>query len=465
VGALVALAAAGCARLPRRAAVPLSAAGLAAIVAAATLYSQATPFPGHAALLPVLGAGAVLAGGCAAPSGLLCGPALQVVGRLSYSWYLWHWPFLIVAPFALGGPLATWQNVLVAVAALGAAALTYSLVENPVRHVAALRARPRRGIAAGLAMTALSAGLCVLITVLAIHAEGASAYRAPSLTAGAFDLRELPRVIAASVHAPAVPANLTPTLARAGKDKPQLYRDLCSGAFDDAEVKTPCAYGDLSSATTVVLFGDSHAGHWFPALERIALQRGWKLVVLIKSACSAADALIYIDALKRQFDECTRWRTAAWKRIRALRPAKVIMASTAEGGEILHVSGDQDVAWTNAWTTSIDAVSGPGTQVYYVNDTPWHGHVVPDCLSAHLDDPQWCARSRADAILLPKRRQLVIAAARAHGARIIDPLPWFCTATQCPLIIGNVLVYKDRHHVTTVYSRLLAPLLSAQLPD
>ena len=64
---------------------------------------------------------------------------------------------------------------------------------------------------------------------------------------------------------------------------------------------------------------------------------------------------------------------------------------------------------------------------------------------------------------MPRRRQLVIDATRAHGASIIDPVPWFCTATACPVIIGNVLVYKDRHHMTTVYSRLLAPLLSAAL--
>jgi peptidoglycan/LPS O-acetylase OafA/YrhL len=463
LGALVAVAAGTCERLPRRVAAVASLAGLAAIVGAAVGYSPATPFPGYAALLPVAGTAAVIVGGCAVPSRLLTGAPLQGIGRLSYSWYLWHWPFLLIAPAALGivEPTA-WQNALIAAAAFVAAMLTYALVENPVRRLAALRAKPWRGITAGLATSGLAAALCVLITTVAVHGQAGGTYRAPTLTAGTFDLRQLPAMIAAGAAATAVPTNLTPKLAKAASDKPQLYRDSCSGDFTDAEVKTPCAYGDVTSKTTVVLFGDSHAGHWFPALEYAAKVKHWKLVVLIKSACSAADALIYLDNLKRNFDECTVWRKGAWQRIRDLKPAAVVMVSVAQGGE-LDVPGDQDQAWTDAWLRSVDQVAASGAQIQYINDTPWHGTVVPDCLSAHLDSPQACARTRAAAILQPRRRQMIIDAVTARGGKVIDPLPWFCTATACPVIVGNILVYKDRHHMTTAYSRLLGPLLLTAL--
>ncbi len=464
IGALLAVAAGALGRLPGTAARCLNGAGVTAIGAAAVLYSPSTPFPGYAALLPVLGTAAVIAGGCAVPSGLLAAAPLQGIGRLSYSWYLWHWPFLVVAPFALGVEPGVWLNVLLAAAAFVAAMVTYALVENPARHLPALRERPWRGIAAGAALSVLSAGLCLLITVVATQAQGGSTYRARSITASSFDVRELPQVVADSVNAPAVPSNLTPKLAKASSDKPQLYRDGCSGDLTDAEVKTPCTYGDPTSATTVVLFGDSHAGHWFPALERVAQERRWKLVVVSKSACHAADVLIYLDTLKRNFTECRTWRDAAFRRIRALKPAMVVMASTAQGGVLPGVpDAEQDTAWTDAWMRSVDAVRTSGAQVYYVNDTPWHGTIVPECLSAHLDDPQACARPRAAALLAPARRQSVMQAARARGATIVDPVPWLCTATACPVVIGNVLVYKDRHHLTTVYSRLLAPLLSAAL--
>jgi peptidoglycan/LPS O-acetylase OafA/YrhL len=463
-GALLAVGAGTIGRLPSTAARVLNGAGVAAIGGGAVLYSPATPFPGYAALLPVLGTAAVIAGGCSGPSGLLAASGLQGIGRLSYSWYLWHWPLLIIAPYALGTEPAVWLKVLIAGAAFVAAMLTYALVENPARHLPGLRDRPWRGVGVGVTMSVLSASLCLLITTAAIWAQGASTYRARSLTDGTFDVRELPQVIADSVNAPAVPANLTPKLAKAASDKSQMYRDQCSGELTDADVKTPCAYGDLASKTTIVLFGDSHAGHWFPALETVAQDRHWKLVVVSKSACHAADVLIYLDTLKRNFTECAAWRTAAFARIRALKPAMVVMASTAQGGVLPGIpAAGQDVAWTQAWLRSVDAVKVSGAKVFYVNDTPWHGTVVPECLSAHLDDPQACARSRQAALLVPRRRQLVIDAVVARGVRVIDPVPWFCTATACPVIVGNVLVYKDRHHMTSAYSRLLAPLLSAAL--
>ncbi|WP_212992093.1 acyltransferase family protein [Actinoplanes auranticolor] len=457
-GALLAIGADRLRRLPPLPAKLLIGSGLAAVVVSALSYTAATPFPGYAALLPVLGTAAVIAGGCARPAGLLGVPVLQGIGRLSYSWYLWHWPVLLIAPFALGRQLTTWENVLVALGALMLAALTYALVENPVRHLVALRDRPWRGLTAGAAVSVLAAGLCVLITVL-VGGTGGTGYRAPALTGVA----KLQQNLALAAGMPAVPANLTPALAAAAKDKPRLYADKCSPAFADPEVKTPCAYGDLTSDTTVVLFGDSHAGHWFPALEAIARQRHWKLVVVTKSACSAADVVIYEDALKRRFTECVQWRRSAWRHIRSLRPAKVIMASTLPNAPLLDVTGSLDDAWSAAWRRSLDAVKGPGTEVYYVNDTPWQARNVPDCLSAHLDDPAACARSRADAVQFRKRRALIAGVARAEGATVIDPLPWFCTATTCPVIVGNLLVYKDQHHITTAYSRLLVPLLAEAL--
>ncbi|WP_041834335.1 acyltransferase family protein [Actinoplanes sp. N902-109] len=456
VGALLAL---GAVRLPRWC-VP---AGLVAVGVSAVLYTAETPFPGYAALLPVLGTAAVIAGGTGRPAGLLGTPVLQGIGRLSYSWYLWHWPMLLIAPAVVGRPLAGWENVLVALGALGLAALTFALIENPMRQPAVLRNRPWRGIGAGLGISLLCAGLCVVVSYTASHARGVSHYRAMTLNPDSVGPEELSRIIAESVRLPAVPANLTPKLDRAAKDKPRYYSENCSGTFDDAEVKKPCAYGDLSSPTTVVLFGDSHAGHWFPALEAVALQRHWKLVVVTKSACTAADGVIFLPQLKREFTECVQWRRAAWDYVRSLHPAKVVLASTYPSNELLHVSGSQDDAWAAAWRRSVRDAAVPGARVYFIADTPWMAGSNPECLSVHPNEPAACGRDRVSALALPERRRMVTAAVRAAGARVIDPTSWFCTPTTCPAIVGNVLVYRDQHHVTTAYSRLLAPELGAAL--
>jgi hypothetical protein len=407
------------------------------------VFTDRTAFPGYAALLPVAGTVVVL---LARSDGLLSARPLQVIGRLSYSWYLWHWPFLMIGPVALGVPASLGVDLALAAAALLAAAATYALVENPVRHM-------RVPLTAGLAATVLVAG--GYLAVSRIVPERGSGYTAPVLTT----LRpaDLGRAVTA------VPKNLTPSLRRATADQPQLYRDKCSNDFTDASIHRPCAYGDLSSPTTIVLFGDSHAGAWFPAVEQVAKQRGWKLVVVTKSACSAASVRIFQAKLNRPFDECVGWRESTWDYIASLHPAMVVMTSAAAGGDLADKAADPDAVWTAGWVRSAERLAGSGAKLYLLDDTPYQPGDVPECLSAQPSAPGRCAVSRSAALPNPKRRAMIDAALRQRGVTTIDPTSWFCTATVCPVIVGNVLVYRDVSHITATYARLLAPLLSPYL--
>src|SRR5262249_8139898 len=106
VGGLVALTASQWHRLPALVAGLAGWAGLGVILLACTWLSPATLYPGSAALLPTLGAALVIGAGCAEPA-RGCGRVLglspmRAIGRISYSWYLWHWPVLIFAPLVLG---------------------------------------------------------------------------------------------------------------------------------------------------------------------------------------------------------------------------------------------------------------------------------------------------------------------------------------------------------------------------
>ena len=433
-------------RLPRAFA-PI---GVGAIALAAAVFTDRTPFPGHAALLPVAGAVAVLLAGTAGPSRLLTAAPLPAIGRLSYSWYLWHWPFLAIGPAAMGARPGVAVHLALAAAALLAAALTYAVLENPIRRA---RIRPRTAIGCGMAVTAAATLGCHVLSRAPAAAD--SGYTAPVLTV----LRPQDLELAPG----AVPRNLTPSLRRVAADQPRIYRDKCSSEFTDATIRRPCAYGEIGSATTVVLFGDSHAGAWFPALEEIARQRRWRLVVVTKSACSAASVRIFQAKLNRPFDECVAWRESAWDYIAGLHPAAVVMASAAAGGDLADPAGEPDAVWTAGWARSADRLAQTGARLYLIEDTPYQRADVPDCLSAHLLDPRACTVDAGSALPNPTRRRMIHAAMRQRGITTIDPTPWFCTATACPVIVGNVLVYRDASHVTATYSRLLARLLSPYL--
>ena len=154
VGGLVALTAVQWRRLPLQAAAIAGWAGLGVILWACTRLSATTLYPGIAALLPVLGAALVIGAGCAAPS-QGCGRVLalspmRAIGRVSYSWYLWHWPVLLLASALLGHPLGL-AGRLAAALRLRWAGRAYAAfhrepvaIRRSVRRSAAGQSRARR---------------------------------------------------------------------------------------------------------------------------------------------------------------------------------------------------------------------------------------------------------------------------------------------------------------------------------
>ena len=61
----------------------------------------------------------------------------------------------------------------------------------------------------------------------------------------------------------------------------------------------------------MVLFGDSHASQWLPALERAAKADHFALEVLTKSGCPFPTMTVYQASLGRSYTECDSWRASA----------------------------------------------------------------------------------------------------------------------------------------------------------
>jgi peptidoglycan/LPS O-acetylase OafA/YrhL len=165
-GGLVAVAAPLVERIPRMVAIALGGIGLIGVIVSGTTYSSHTTYPGAAVALPVLGTAAVIvAGSAVAGSGvelLLRLRPVQWLGARSYSLYLWHWPFLVIAAEHAGKTLSVGQNLLWVLAALGASMISYRLIENPVRRAGVLIKRPVVSIALGLCLIGASLGVAQL---------------------------------------------------------------------------------------------------------------------------------------------------------------------------------------------------------------------------------------------------------------------------------------------------------------
>ncbi len=119
--------------LPRAWAPAAGLLGLALIAFAVLAYSAETPFPGAAALPPVLGTALIIwAGrdGGTIVSRMLSWRPLVAVGLISYSLYLWHWPAIVFAQYDLGRPLTGPEGLVIIAGSVVLALLTYRYVDN-----------------------------------------------------------------------------------------------------------------------------------------------------------------------------------------------------------------------------------------------------------------------------------------------------------------------------------------------
>ena len=423
--------------------------GLAAVISCGFVLDVSMSFPGYAALWPSLGAALVLGSG----AGMLPGSARKLLslrpllwlGGISYAFYLWHWPVMIFLRAVVGEPALTWYGGLAIMAvSLVLAWGTTRLVEKPLR---ARLGRRSAGFAYGAAVTAM-APLVVVILLWRNEVQTLTEeYRVPETVDAA--LYPGARVLAEDRGAqPDV--GIIPEPFMASRDVPGPYKEGCHQGLYGTEAKA-CHYGRPEGTLTIAVAGSSHATHWVPALDVIAQQRNWRLVSYTKNGCRfTADADASPD---NRENSCTLWNDNVLAALGELRPDFVFttgtVAMTAEQPE--HVPAGYVQQWQK--------VAQLGLKVLAVRDTPYMGFHVPTCVDMNGADSPLCSRPRSAALgsVLSPTPNL------GEHVRFIDMSDYFCTADTCPAVAGNILIYKDKSHISTVYMKSLSGFLADEM--
>lgn len=402
--------------------------GLALLALSFAFVHETDPFPGTIALLPVGGALLVLAAGSVPASGtwvdrVLDLPLLQRLGDVSYSWYLWHWPFVVLTTAAVQND-ATWIKVLASFAALAAAAATYRWVENPVRFSAALRSWRRTAtvtLVIGLAVGTLTVGTRV--------ATGAVLRHEPYATA-----------------------------AVAGAE-PEPYE--CADETVTASGTGVCLLGDPSAGTTVLLLGDSHAMQWIPAFDAAADHAGLRLAVRWRHGCPAAQVKVRQPAER---GPCRDFQTESVQVVDDLRPdAIVVSQAQIYTDRMQHADGTRMVddearaTWTWANDDLFAHLTAVTPHVVAVKDNPQLDVDPLECLTRPwpglglgIGD---CGMTRAQAEEsngdLPRISAEIW---RKYGVTTWDGV-WSetCDATTCGVGDTGHPVYRDFHHLSVDY--------------
>ena len=399
--------------------------GLVVIGACAVLFNSETLFP-SAALLPVLGTAAVLISGASAPWWLLSASPLQLIGRLSYSWYLWHWPVLVFALIAMPH-LELPGRLMFAGLSLGIAAVSHALIENPIRFSGYLRVRPVATLCLAAAFTLVSGGISGTARLSAVH----------------------------EAHTPQ-----QEPITAAANDEPRM--DSACFLNIAEERLNECTFGNKTSATTIVLFGDSKAAQWFSAFEIIANKQGWRLIAYTKQGCLTARITIDVWTLKRSYPECSAWRESALARIIELKPALVILGNADGHVGATRLSLQQ---WKDGTRATGTHFVEAGIPILSLHDTPGMGDIIK-CLSQAASrnlGPTSCAVARTRAVHNEIFQATKEAIEGLPFASMLDLSDYICDKDVCPPVRNGVIVYHDGGHITDSYARALAPVIERRI--
>ncbi|MEZ0481234.1 acyltransferase family protein [Planococcus sp. SSTMD024] len=415
-------------------------AGLAIIAFTGMVLPVSTVFPGFAALLPTGGVILVI---IAAENGqafgvqkLLGSKPFQYFGSISYGFYLWHWPLLVFYYAYFNTETVT------AFGGLGILALTFALsvitirlVEAPVRKLPVKQSKRRLSkVLVAMMMPALVVGLSWSVLVQAS-------------TGGSFTTEDNPgaRAVSQGIQ-PTKGADVQPDFLTAKEDLPTFYgEDDCTTKGGKSTDIKECSFGVTENPDHVVaLVGGSHSGHWFPALEEIAEELNMRIDVYIKDACRfTAD-----DFGELLTESCMEWNDNLEQHLLEDPPDTIFTTATVGKGDTV------PIGYIDKWQR-FEGVSA----VFAVRDNP-----------RMKVDPTKCLENLSQAnCSMPREKALsdVVPWENTEGipdnVTFADLSEYFCTDDTCPPVVGNVLVYRDEHHLTTLYSQTMGPALKEHL--
>jgi peptidoglycan/LPS O-acetylase OafA/YrhL len=482
LGALVAVAAPLCARIPDAVRPVLAWGGLLGMTASLWLVTEDAGFPAPAAALPVVATALVIAAGTFTERGRqqrfllpLTNPVAGYVGDISYSLYLWHFPVAILGVVVLGDSPVVLAGLGVVMLVL--AAHSYHLVEQPLRsatwRLPRRTPRPARAGRKGLLRPAYTG-----VFLLAL----AAAPVMPSLVLADNGVRTLSdadvAAIDAETHAEYTPAvadlqtdirvalaagawpELDPPIeeAMAAREVPSSV--MPCGDIDGVDV-AGCTFGELDRAAggqSIAVVGDSIAVNYVPLLAG-ALPEGWSLTSLGAYGCPFTDLLSeHPDAAI--VDGCEQRKADVVAAVEELRPDVLVVADMyAPRTEV----GDEGTITPEHWAESTRA------QLDEVADAVGRTVVIaPPPSDVNIDECYNLLSSPVDCVSKVRgqwsgMRDAEAAMAEEMGATYVDSRDWFCADDRCPAFVDDTLVKVDLVHFSQPYQRLMQPAFTERL--
>jgi hypothetical protein len=400
----------------------ISLGGFAAILVSSVWLNEEMAFPGWAALVPALGTAAViLAGLQKLPTWLdrLYGfRPIAFSGEVSYSLYLWHWPLIVILPWATGYQPRAGELLAVLAASYLLAWLTKKFVEDRFRTLPALVSRKPRltfAVAAGVSAAIVTA----------------------SVIAGSSTTLQL-----------ATADGQAQTLDRAKNDTADPFNE-CMTEPEAIDVKL-CVYGRIGSDYRVLLVGDSHAAMHLGAWELMAQRGGFELNLAYKASCSFN--------LEKRSDSargtsCEQWNLDLQKQLAADKPYDLVLTSHFTTVRATQRAGQSIAETVQGFKDAWAPLQARGATVVAVRDGVNMDKQMRHCWETSVYDASECVMAQNDAFIADLSMR---AASSPPGALTMDFTDLYCPNGKCPAMLDGVYAYRDSSHISLLFSEQMA---------
>lgn len=397
-------------------------------------------YPSFLALIPTLGACALLWAGtsvkqgrAAQPSSFLSTVLMQRIGRLSYSWYLWHWPVLILGE-ELIGVKGDWGNTFLTITiSLILAIATLHLIENPVRF-----GRP----------TKLPYKWQITLALVAMVLVNSQLLRWNVVTEEFLE------------------NNSNNLYIKAASDVPVIYMHGCDDWYHSSELK-PCVYGNENAENTAVLLGDSIGAQWFSTLTHMIKDpEKWKIVVLTKSSCPMVDEPYFYQRIGREYTECADWRNAAIAWLQQRHVQQLFIGSTASSD----FSNEQ---WQRGTLSILHKLTTHVDNIYLIEANPTLPFNGLECLQQTLGR----AKNANNCTSKPaNKRYEEVSSILKYVTEQVAKVHWIetssfvcpndvCQAAQTTETGEELIVYRDSQHLTDTFTAHAAKHFKQQIQN
>ena len=384
-------------RTPRWAKQVIGVGGGLALLYCFNAYRQLIVFPGVHALLPCLGAAALILAGPATLSGwgLSLSP-VRFLGRISYSLYLWHWPVIVFTSLWLFVPQSPGVIAVQIALSVALAWASYEMVERRGRQ--AMERLSNRRLFAG-ATVAIAATLAAAGALVASDGLG---WRYPLAA------RRLAQVI--------------------DRDEEATYRrGTCfvggpTDRFDEA-----ACLARAPGKPAMLLIGDSMAAHYWPGLARHRDR-----YAILQATTIGCPPGLYADARRLPCQPFFHRILTRW--VPAHRPDVVVIAGYWN-----------DDALTGEVAAALTYLRRIGQPAVLVGPTPDYRAALPRLL---FFGGERLARANLRPEIFARDRQYR-AIARHHGATYVSPVALMCERGGCVTrTTAGIPLQFDNHHAT-----------------